>query len=267
MLKFITGKPLWVNILFSVVLIAVLIVLFLVSLNLITRHGSKVNIPSVTGKSYADARKQLESQGFEVMIQDSVYNDTAAPTAVLRQFPEADEVVKSNRTVYLTINRVVPPTIDAPLLEGLTFRNAELVLKQYGLKLGDVTYKADFAKNNVLEAYFNENRLKPGTKIRMGSKIDLVLANGVGSEEFAVPDLFGKTYYEAKIYLESLGLIVSPVPEGDIVDTNTAYVSRQNPEPYTPDGRQNRIRQGEMVDVFINAQKPVRPVKTDSIPQ
>jgi hypothetical protein len=37
------------------------------------------------------------------------------------QFPEADEVVKTNRTVYLTINRSVPPSVEMPLLEGLQY--------------------------------------------------------------------------------------------------------------------------------------------------
>ena len=49
--------------------------------------------------SYDEAKKILESQGFDVEIQDSVYNDTAAALSVLRQFPAADEIVKVNRTV------------------------------------------------------------------------------------------------------------------------------------------------------------------------
>ena len=65
----------------------------------------------------------LETQGFEVEIQDSIYNDTASPAAVLRQFPDADALVKVNRTVYLTINRAIPPVIDMPNLEGLSFRS------------------------------------------------------------------------------------------------------------------------------------------------
>ena len=121
------------------------------------------------------------------------------------------------------------------------------------------------AKNIVLEAYLNGERIKAGSKIRMGSKIDLVVANGAGSEEFAVPDLYGKTFYEAKIYLESVGLIVLPIPDGDISDTNSAYVNRQSPAPFTPEGMRNRIRQGEVIDVFISSEKKPRQVP-DSIP-
>ena len=239
--------------------------LFLVSLNFITKHGSTVTIPSVTGKTYKEAVKFLEEKGFDVEIQDSIYIDTAQATIVLKQFPEADDVVKNNRTVYLTINKSVPPTIEMPTLEGLTFRNVLIILKQYGLKLGDTSYRQDIGRDNVLEQSFNGARIKPGTKIMMGSTIDLVLGAGIGAEEFNVPDLFGKTYYEAKIYLESLGLIALPIPDPGVTDTMDAFVYRQNPEPATPDRRFNRIRPGEVVDVFISSERKARePV--DSLP-
>lgn len=260
MLKFITGKPLWVNILFSLVLVTLLLLLFLLSLNYITSHGSTLTIPAVTGKPYTEAKKILVKQGFEVEIQDSIYNDTAASLSVLRQFPEADEVVKRNRIVYLTINRSVAPSIEMPLLEGLSFRSAEIVLKQYNLKLGDTSYRADLAKNSVLEQRtHNGDRVKPGTKIRMGATIDLILGSGLGLDEFSVPDLFGMSYYEAKIAIESTGLIVGiAVPDADVTDTTNAYVKQQSPERYTADHRLNRVRQGQTVDLFLSIQKPTR---------
>lgn len=269
MLKFITGKPLWVNILFSIVLVSATLLLFLFSLNFITHHGSTLTIPSVTGKSFKEAKKILESQGFEVEIQDSIYNDTAAALSVLRQFPEADEVVKRNRTVYLTINRSVSPTIEMPLLEGLSFRSAEIVLKQYGLKRGDTSYRADLAKNSVLEQhYHNGDRIKPGTKIKMGTVIDLVLGSGLGLDEFAVPDLFGMPYSEAKIAIESSGLLVGvTVTDPDVTDTSNAFIYQQRPERYTADRRLNRVRQGQTIDLFLSAQRPSRQPIDSTIQQ
>jgi beta-lactam-binding protein with PASTA domain len=92
----------------------ILLLLFLGSLNMITHHGRTLRIPSVTGHSFADAKKILESQGFEVQIQDSTYIDTTAPLQVIKQFPEADNQVKINRTVYLTINRSLAPVVEMP---------------------------------------------------------------------------------------------------------------------------------------------------------
>ena len=40
----------------------------------------------------------------------------------------------------------------------------------------------------------------PGTKINMGSRIDLVIGNGVGEAEMGVPDLIGMTLNEARAF-------------------------------------------------------------------
>ena len=61
MFKFLTSKPLWVNILAGIVLLLLLLLLFLGSLALLTQHGKTIRIPTVTGLSYTDAKKSLES--------------------------------------------------------------------------------------------------------------------------------------------------------------------------------------------------------------
>ncbi len=259
MFKFITGKPLWVNVLFSIVLLFIFLFVFLLSLDYFTRHGDSLTIPSVMNLTLPEAENILEAQGFEVEIQDSVYQDTAAPLSVLRQFPDADAVVKANRTVYLTINRAVPPSIEMPNLEGMSFRTAELVLKQYGLKLKDTVFRPDFAKNSVLEQQYNDERIKPGTHLAMGSAILLVLGSGLGQDEFNVPDLFSLTYSEAQTVLQSTGLNTGAVvPDTDVQDIANAYVYRQSPERLTYDRKVNRIRPGQSVDLWLSSQFPLR---------
>lgn len=264
--KLVTGKPLWVNILVGIGLAIIIILIFLQSLDWMTAHGRTLTIPAVTGKTYNEAADILENQGFEVMIQDSVFNDTAKPQVVLRQFPEADATVKRNRTVYLTINRAIPPLIEMPNLEGLTFRSAELSLKQYGLNLADTLYRNHMARNAVLEVRYDGEPIKAGTRIHQGSEIVLVLGSGVGDEEFRVPDLFGRTLGEAKVYLESMGLILGTVVPTELAGNQNAYVYGQRPEVLTPDGRPNSIRGGQIVDLFVQSEKPVRTDSASNTP-
>ena len=263
MFSFITGKPLWINILFGFLLIFIVLFLFLISLDFFTKHGKTLTIPEITGKSLAEAERILDERGFDIEIQDSIYVDTAEAMTVLKQFPEADAVVKENRTVYLTINRSVPPTIEMPNLISMTFRSAEMSLRQYGLYLEDTFYRPDIAKNAVLEQRYNGEPIKPGTKIQMGSSITLILGSGLGDNEFSVPDLFGMNYYEARTLAESTGLIIVPVIIApDVQDTASAYVYKQIPERVTIDRRINRIRPGQSIDVFLQFQKPVRIIDT-----
>ncbi len=183
----------------------------------------------------------------------------------MRQFPEGEAIVKVNRTVYLTINRAVAPEIEMPNLEGLSFRSAEIALKQYNLKLKDTSYEPNFAKNAVLEQHYNGKRIKPGTRLAMGSGISLILGSGLGQEEFPVPDLFGKTYTEARVLLESYGLSLGATAfEQGVADSANAYIYVQQPEAVLPDGRMNTIRQGQSINVRLQGQRPVRT--TDSIP-
>ena len=265
MFRFLTSKPLWVNIVAGFVLLLVLLLLFLGSLDIITHHGKTMKIPAVVGEPIDQARKTLESEGFEILIQDSIYNDTIPPLQVIKQFPEADNLVKVNRTVYLTINRAVAPDIDMPNLLSMTFRNAEMVLQRYGLKLGDTVFRPDFARNSVLDQEYKGESIKPGTKIKQGSEITLVLGNGVGME-FVVPDLFGLTYREARAAISESGLIIgSVVPDNDVSDTVNAFVYRQNPDRFDYEKNINHIRQGQIIDVWLSAQKKQRITDSSTI--
>jgi eukaryotic-like serine/threonine-protein kinase len=263
--QFITKRPLWANIVFAIVLLFLLLFLFLTSLNWITHHGKILKIPQVVGKSMADAKKQLDDQGFDIVIQDSVYVDTIAPLVVVKQFPEQDEEVKINRTVYLTVNRSVPPLIQMPQLVGQNFRSAAILLKQTGLKLGDTSFVPDFAKNSVKKQLFNGQEIVFGTKIPMGSKIDLVISNGIADVDMSVPDLVGMTYSEAKVLMEGSRLEFGVVlPDPEVRDTLNAFIRKQSPGRYTEDRRISRIHQGQLIDIWLGVAKPVKDTTTKS---
>ncbi len=259
MFQFITKRPLWANILFAIALISVLLFLFLLSLNLITHHGKILKIPQVTNKALPDAKKLLEQQGFDIVIQDSVYVDTLPPLNVVKQFPEADAEVKINRTVYLTINRAVPPLIQMPQLVGQSFRSAEILLRQTGLKLGDTSFVPDFAKNSIKKQMYKGQEIAFGTKIPMGATIDLVISGGIADADLSVPDLVGMTYAEAKILMEGNGLefgVVSANP--NLKDSASAFIYKQSPERLTEEHKLNRIHPGQLMDIWLSVEKPVK---------
>jgi beta-lactam-binding protein with PASTA domain len=267
MFKFITHRPLWLNLLTGVLLAVAILFIFIFSLNWLTHHDESKTVPSVAGKSFEEAEKILENAGFEVEIQDSIYVDTVKPLKVLRQVPDADEMVKVNRTVYLTINRAVPPQIEMPNLVGFSYRSAEMELKNMGLRVGDTVYRTDFAKNSVLEQHYKGSIIVPGTKIRMGSVISFVLGSGVGNEKFVVPQLVGMRFCDAKTLIEQHGLTMGSVlPNGDVTDTCNAYIYWQNPERYDEDKKFRYIRTGQLMDVKLQLDKPVSDSTAVSLP-
>lgn len=257
MFKFITHRPLWVNIIAGIGIAIIILFIFIFSLNWLTHHDQSVTVPQVTGQTFEKAKEILKKAGFDIQIQDSIYTDTSKPNIVLKQVPEADEMVKVNRTVYLTINRSVPPMVEMPNLVGYSFRSAEMALKNSSLRVGDTSFKADFAKNAVLEQLYNGSIIAPGTKIRMGSEVSLVLGNGVGDRQFVVPSLIGKTYGEAKALLEANGLSFGSVIAIGVSDTLNAYIYKQDPTHFDDDKKFNYIRTGQLMSVWLQADKPV----------
>lgn len=260
----ITRRPLWQNILVGVFCLMVLVGAFLLLLNIITNHGDYLTVPEVQGLVFEEVVQDLEAKGFEVVIQDSIYVDSIAPMVILKQFPESEATVKVNRVIYLTVNCKVPPTIAMPNLIGMSFRNAILELRSLGLKLGDTTFIPDIAKNAVKDQLEQGSAIKPGTPIRMGTTIDLVIGSGLGVTEMPVPDLFGLTYPEAKLVMEVNGLYSGVVLLDDnLVDTAYGFVYWQNPLPYNEEHLVNTIRSGQLLDIRLTAVKPEK--KQDSL--
>lgn len=261
----ITEKPLWVNILAGLGIILILIILFFSLLGWLTGYGDVTKVPQVTGQEVTAATQVLEQAGFEVVIQDSVYVDSVPKLAVVRQTPEADAAVKSGRTIYLTVNRKIPPQVEMPSLIGYSVKSAELYLQSLQLKMGTVTYKPDIARNSVLEQLFNGVPVKEGDKVPLGATISFVLGSGLGGADMDVPNLIGMTLEEARSYLSTVSInIGSIVAMGTIRDSATAFIVRQSPDYLSdmldPSGSQmpNKIRQGQVMDIYISSVAPIR---------
>ena len=187
-------KPLWVNILVGIGAFLFFFVLIFFSLGLITGNGKTEKVPSVVGLDISTAEHNLTALGFEVVIQDSIYVDTLARTAVLRQTPDVDEVVKKGRTIYLTINRVLAPQIEMPNLVGFSLQSAITYLKVLGLRVGTITMQPDRNKNVILDQLVDGVRIAPGAKISSGTVIQLFAGDGSLSTLLDVPDLVGLTW-------------------------------------------------------------------------
>ena len=96
----------------------------------------------------------------------------------------------------------------------------------------------------------------------MGSGITLVIGRGIGTEELEVPDLLGLTLAEAKVIIESNGFNVGSVlPEG--TSDGNMFVYMQKPVHFTSSGNVNKLRQGQVIDLWVQAEKPSL-IKADS---
>jgi len=260
--KFLTDKPLWVNIVVAATLLLTIVFIFFTSLDAITHHGETKKVPNIVGQNVTAATKFLESNNFKVEIVDSIFIDSLARLSVIKQSPEADNITKEGRTIYLTINKAIAPEIEMPSLIGYSYKSAQLMLQSLNLKMGDTSYRSDFARNSVLEQLYNNNPIKAGAKIPMGSTISFVLGSGIGNTEMNVPNLVGLKVSDAIAQLQAMHLNVGPIIALEpVTDTLNAFVTEQRPsvysEPMSGQKVQNKLRSGQVVDLFIKNTLPI----------
>lgn len=233
---------------------ATLIFLTFLALNWYTDHGDYVVVPSVKGKSLFEAKKELNNYDLEYAISDSTYDESKPPLSVLDQQPIKGAKVKSNRKIYLTLNASAPPSVKIPMIIDNSRRQAELILNSWGLKLGQLIYIPDMAKDAVLNIQVNGKIVKPGTIVPKGTSIDLVLGDGFGAQVAEVPPVTDMTVLEARAVLDAVHLNLGMLfADGTIEDTLSAYVYDQDPKF----GQNAKLGAGNTVNLFIRQQPAV----------
>lgn len=249
-------NSIWYNLLAMIIIAIVFYMLFFAALGRITGHGEEVKMPVLVDRNVRDAVKLLEAQGFEIDI-DSSFEMKKQPGIVLSQLPDTGQFVKKGRTVFIVINKTQAPPTEMPNLAGVSYRTAEIVLKSNKLRLGDTIHRPDIANGAILEALYQGKVVNAGDMLPQGSKITLVIGDGLGNVEFDVPDVVGMTYPEAIAVLNASGLQFIDVWEGRITDSQTAVIYAQFPEARNESGAINTIKEGQLIDIKVSQTAPV----------
>jgi beta-lactam-binding protein with PASTA domain len=179
LLKFLTSKIFLKQIGLAVVALIVLCFLLLQWLKVDTNHGEFIQVPELQGKTLNVAEITLKDNNLQLEIQDSAnYNPNYPKYSVIEQYPLAGAQVKEDRKIYVTINPSGYRKVALPNIVRRTFRQAKPTLEALGFKVGNISYKDDIGKDEVLEMLYDGRVLKVGDTLPLTSKIDLVLGNG-----------------------------------------------------------------------------------------
>lgn len=262
--SFIRSRVFLFNMLGAIVFYVGIILLFALFVRSYTKHGQSISVPDLTGKTIDDAVKLIGKSGLEYKISDSSYDGKKEPLAVLDQNPKPASKVKADRTIYLTVNSKKAPQVKMPDLKDASLKQATMILETYSMKVGQLIYKPDLAKNVVLDQLYDGKPIAPGSDIQKGSTIDLVLGDGLGQTKVDVPNLVGLSLREAKFVLEgsslNLGAVVNDqYARGDSMD---AIIYRQAPDASASEVKTLNV--GEGVDVFVTSPEHYSKTRVDS---
>ena len=243
-------KDNWIlrNLVLAVIFLAVVAIGSAVGLRIITRHGQTVTAPDFTNLSVEEAEQLAAAHDLQVKVTDSVFVRRLAAGAVYRQMPKAGATVKKGRSIFLTINSIVPRKVVMPNLYGYAVMEARAELQNRGLNMGRLQYVRDIATNNVLGQSCGGREVHAGDQVIAGSTIDLKVGMNADNQT-QVPRLIGMKYVMAVDALHDRFLNVGRVRfDPDIrsfADSVNAVVYRQQDAAGTP-----RIM-GSNVDIYL----------------
>jgi serine/threonine-protein kinase len=203
-------------------------------------------VPAVINMKESDAAATLVEAGFEVIISDTSFGLEYPAGIIFLQKPDAGQVVKEGRTIYLFVSGG-EKIVYVPQLKGKSIVDAKFALERLGLKLGRVER---IFSNQPADMIFDQ-QFAVGTPLKQGEMVGITVSAGRGGGSIFVPDLIGKSLLDARLILSDSSLVVGKVnyqPSSTLLP-NTIL------DQYPSSG--NRLSAGDAVDLFVT--KPPDP--------
>ncbi len=226
--------------LFGLLLVGLVVVIALLVKGLLGTDDGLVPAPALIGLSQREAVAELDASGLTVGEITERFSDKPFGT-VLEQSPAADILLRSAGSVSLVLSKGIEMTIVPVEVVGLSRDEAEVLLTERKLKVGDVVTR----DGNVPAGTVLAISPQPGAQVPAGSAVTLTVASG----QIQVPDVRGQSAEEAAATLQKAGFSVGiqyradPGPPDRVLDQSpvntlaprgsavTVVVSQEPPPP------------------------------------
>lgn len=242
-------KKFYVNLIIIIVLFFVLLWFAFRMLKVYTRHDKVYTMPCFIGLDYHEVEHDYAGD-FNFILIDSVYPKGQEPGSIVQQDPLPGSKIKKGRNVYYIIVAETPEMTTMPNLKNVSLRQAIGQLYAKGLEVDRLEYEDYFAKNAIIEQYYNGSIIKPETELVKGSKIVLHVGKGQELTKVKVPNLIGKPAEEAKHLLNLAGLNLGDVNYEDNDSLQYQRIIRMAPGPSS-----GLIELGSYVNLWFHSQK------------
>jgi beta-lactam-binding protein with PASTA domain len=115
-------------------------------------------------------------------------------------------------------------------------------------------------RGSVLEQLYKGNKIKSGSKIPWGGRVDLVIGSGLNQDPILVPQMLGMTFEEAKVLLQENGILLGAVvADPDVTDSSAAFIWKQSPPRYDDQKEPVYVRPGQLMDLWISKEMKTNP--------
>lgn len=209
-------------------------------------HARKTQtMPDLKGRSISAALDMLAPLNLGLRKNGVEFDASVPISSVLRQDPPAGTIVREGKTVRVVVSQG-GQTVLAPSLTGLPLRNAEMMLRQSQLVLGEVSesYSLKAEKGLVLS-----QDPKAETSVERDALVNLVVSGGAPPAGVALmPDFQRKTLDEAQSWAAGAGVRINVKSDpSSLFPSGTVLI--QSPAP------DSVLSGGAAVSVTVSARK------------
>lgn len=164
--------------------------------------GNTKSVPDVSGKSEADAQKELEDAGFKV-TSSFQYDDNVENGNVISTTPAAGTKAEKGTQITMLVSKGSDKK-SVPNVRGMEDSAAQNTIKNYGFNVGSVTYQYS---DSVSKGLVISQGVVAGTKAAAGTSISLVVSSGPKPEEkIEVRGFVGQSESELNSWASQNGL-------------------------------------------------------------
>jgi beta-lactam-binding protein with PASTA domain len=212
------------------------------TLTLIIKSEDTVVVPDLCGKNVVYVLELLTDLGLNTKVRGSEYSADVPENNVIFQEPEPGAEIKKGRDVRIIISKGAK-TILMPNLKGLFVGQARIILEENSLQPGEIssTYSNTLKKDEIIAQVPS-----PGTMIKRGECVNLLVSMGIRPQAYKMPDLIGLSLNSAMTMIEGIDLVLGEIKTRFHEDKPLNRVVAQE----LPSG--HRVTQGSTVNIVIN---------------
>ena len=215
------------------------------TLSLIVKSEDTVIVPDFIGKDVVYVLEYLTELGLNTKVKGSSYSAEIPKNHVIHQEPEPGAEIKKGRDVKISISKG-RKTLFMPALDGLSMRQASIILEENDLCQGALTnaYNATVDKDAIIS-----QAPLPESEISRGDCVNLLISLGPRPKVYKMPDLQGLILEDALLLIEKHNLVYGDIRSKFVAGKPRRRIIDQDPRAGF------RVAEKSPVNLVVNRKK------------